>query len=363
MKISRENYEIFFIDYLDGTLSDQQINELEDFLLGNPDLREELEGMEKTMLVPCDLSFNDKDLLKKTDTESPLSEENFNDYSVAYIEGDLSLEESAAFESYLENHPQYKKDIELYKKTFLAPDHTIILQNKNKLKKRLPLKRHKYLYPFFSAAAAIALLLIILLRTETSKNLSLPITGSVETEETENISPSVKSEVQDILTHDLTLAGKVKPAIRTVIDAEQSVSKFNVHKEEEMDDDLLLPESGNYVISYSAVTLPPVNIGKVSPDVIQTFKTDPGIPAVTEEKYMSLSEIALEYVNDKVLKQEIPVTDPSRLSLWDVADAGVRGINRITGSEMKLDKVTRDNGDVALVSFEAGFFGFTRTIR
>jgi len=52
MKINRENYELYFVDYLDGNLSDYEIRMLEDFLLINPDLRTELEGTEKISLSP-----------------------------------------------------------------------------------------------------------------------------------------------------------------------------------------------------------------------------------------------------------------------------------------------------------------------
>ena len=42
MKITRENYELFFVDYLDNKLSDSNILELMAFLAQNPDLEEEL---------------------------------------------------------------------------------------------------------------------------------------------------------------------------------------------------------------------------------------------------------------------------------------------------------------------------------
>ncbi|MFT5595390.1 MAG: hypothetical protein ACI8QH_000171 [Flammeovirgaceae bacterium] len=51
-KITRHNYESFFLDYLEGELSDELKMELEVFLTENPDLAEELEEFESVSLKP-----------------------------------------------------------------------------------------------------------------------------------------------------------------------------------------------------------------------------------------------------------------------------------------------------------------------
>ena len=43
--ITRENYEVYFIDYMDGNLSERERAEVEAFLLVHPDLQEQLDGM------------------------------------------------------------------------------------------------------------------------------------------------------------------------------------------------------------------------------------------------------------------------------------------------------------------------------
>ena len=58
MKISKNNYESFFIDYLDGNLSDSQIREIEAFLMNHDDLREEFEGLEKILLKPDNIKYD-----------------------------------------------------------------------------------------------------------------------------------------------------------------------------------------------------------------------------------------------------------------------------------------------------------------
>ena len=48
--ITRENYEIYFIDYMDGNLSERERAEVEAFLLVHPDLQEQLDGMGEVRL-------------------------------------------------------------------------------------------------------------------------------------------------------------------------------------------------------------------------------------------------------------------------------------------------------------------------
>ena len=44
MEINRENYEIYFVRFIDGTLSEEELSELKIFRLQNPDLSEILEN-------------------------------------------------------------------------------------------------------------------------------------------------------------------------------------------------------------------------------------------------------------------------------------------------------------------------------
>ena len=43
--ITKENYESYFIDYLEGLLPEALQEELDDFLFRHPDLREQMEGI------------------------------------------------------------------------------------------------------------------------------------------------------------------------------------------------------------------------------------------------------------------------------------------------------------------------------
>ena len=69
MEISRQNYEQYFIDYLDGNLNPEQVEILLSFLEFNPDLKEEFTSIGKIFLVPDETTFSGKANLLKSESD------------------------------------------------------------------------------------------------------------------------------------------------------------------------------------------------------------------------------------------------------------------------------------------------------
>ncbi|WP_010662263.1 hypothetical protein [Marinilabilia salmonicolor] len=69
MKISRENYEIWFIDYLDGKLDSKARTALDDFLQANPDLEKELKGFEEVKLSSAVPQYSSTASLYKNESD------------------------------------------------------------------------------------------------------------------------------------------------------------------------------------------------------------------------------------------------------------------------------------------------------
>lgn len=128
--ITRDNYESYFMDYLEDNLPVNMIDQFLDFLNQNPDLKEELHQFEEVNLPGEHVVFPEKKQLYKSAAEQNLWLET---NCIAYQEGDLDAHESKAFETYLAAHPELKKEQDLFAKARLIPDTKIYFPGKRKL--------------------------------------------------------------------------------------------------------------------------------------------------------------------------------------------------------------------------------------
>ena len=91
MEIDRSNYEIWFIDWMDGNLNPHQEKILRQFLIENPDLREEFTDLSPECTIPSKVIFKHKEQLKKSPAD--ITKSQFEYLCVAYLENDLSPEQ------------------------------------------------------------------------------------------------------------------------------------------------------------------------------------------------------------------------------------------------------------------------------
>lgn len=130
MKINRNNYEAYFIDYLEGTLDERLVDQFLEFIKLNPDLKEELALFETVSAVPEEISYTKKERLYK---EKYDSEKEFDNAAVAKLEGDLSENDKFEFDLYLAEHPEKKQEAALFAHTKLIADESVVFAKKNKL--------------------------------------------------------------------------------------------------------------------------------------------------------------------------------------------------------------------------------------
>lgn len=130
MKITRDNYEVYFLDYLEGNLDENLVDDFIDFLRQNPDLKAELETVAPVKVELENVIYWGKDKLYKEKFDL---EPEFNRAAVALMEGDLQENEIAEFEKYLSTHPEKQKEAALFEKTRLKADESIVFKKKHKL--------------------------------------------------------------------------------------------------------------------------------------------------------------------------------------------------------------------------------------
>lgn len=137
MNINRNNYEAFFLDYLEGRLPIDLNEELQIFLQSNPDLAAELNELKEGNKA-SDFSLDDdvpvflaKDSLKKSDY---VSSENLIDELLAKeLEGDLTEDEEKLIDKISKESPLVQKERAIYLKTKLTSTNEVF-EEKESLK-------------------------------------------------------------------------------------------------------------------------------------------------------------------------------------------------------------------------------------
>ena len=132
MNINRDNYEMYFLLYLDKELSDEEVNALHLFIADNIDLREELEMLQKSILIPENVIFNGKNnLLKKVNIDGEIEEK-----LLLYIDDELPENEVKKLQLKIAADEKVAEALLCLMQTKLTPDNNVIFSNKQSLYKK-----------------------------------------------------------------------------------------------------------------------------------------------------------------------------------------------------------------------------------
>jgi len=139
MKINRDNYEAYFLDYHEGQLSPEMVEEVLMFVNQHPDLKNVFDEFEAVSLVADqDIVFEKKSSLKKNQVfaTSRVNELNYEEYLVGETEGLLNAEQLASINDFISINPQFEKDRRLYALAHLAVEDEIVFEAKESLKQK-----------------------------------------------------------------------------------------------------------------------------------------------------------------------------------------------------------------------------------
>ena len=132
MKINIDNYEAYYLDYLEGNLNQQDAEELSLFLQNHPEFQlDEPQLFHFENIENIELPANFKNKL----SEIPLHQNEFKDLCIGRIEGTLNENETKKLHEYLTADTQFLSEFELFTQTKLIADKSIIYPFKSKLKK------------------------------------------------------------------------------------------------------------------------------------------------------------------------------------------------------------------------------------
>lgn len=147
--ININNYEAFWVDYLDGALTSNQENALLSFLEENPIIAGNLIDVEDYKLPELDAVYPKKTKL--------FSSNQIDNLLIAKIEGTISVEDDKFISDKIKSDTSTQESYSMYKKTVLSPDKTIVFPNKNSLKKSVRVPISHYVSSIAAAIIIVAL--------------------------------------------------------------------------------------------------------------------------------------------------------------------------------------------------------------
>ena len=359
MKPDRTNYEIWFIDYLDGNLDNSAKSQLFSFLEENPDLKEEFNELSPYILEPPAGTFSKKALLKRS--YSDLSESQFDYLSVAAAEGDLPGSQAEELEEAMAKDPEKRIRFELIGKLKLAPP-ALQYNFKHKLKK-LTLTARIIRFSTVGVSAAASLLLIVSILNRQPAPGQDTIAQAPETENmsvqasepgTEMIASQSEAEetrAETTVTNDIiaVLPDVTPPEVRSVI-PEGSETGLKTESLIAVNADL----SGiNYI--------PEVKLYKnnFEPSLVAVNTSLPSL--LTEYEAPGINDFIARVFREKILKTDNPKN--GELKAYEIADAGIIGLNKLFGLNMSLEENFDDTGEVTSVYFNSRLIKFNAPVK
>jgi len=158
IEITRDNYELYVLDYIEGNLAMDIHIKFEVFLSQNKDIEEELSLLpDFTADVSKKLDQEDILALKKGPLQAEaINKDNCDYYFTAYHEGDLSTKEKSIVDDFIHLHPDLKDDFKQIGLLVFKADNEAFFPNKKELKKAVPLS------PFILIGRIAAVLILLL---------------------------------------------------------------------------------------------------------------------------------------------------------------------------------------------------------
>ena len=357
MKPDLTNYEIWIIDYLDGKLDQGQVSLLFEFLEDNPAIKEEFRELTVSQVTPPVSHFRYKDSIRKSVHDLP--DEQFELLCAAHAENDLSPEEVSELRDIIDVNEERRKTHDLYFKLRLSPPQ-MVFDGKKRLYRLSPLQKGtRIIAAGISIAATIIIIFTLLGRGPEQQGPPVLITVSdtvIYGAPAETQATPAEAQKQDVIV-----------SVKTDKPLKAGVTKKEAPLMAEYKD---MPRENNDSIIKTGI-----------PEIQKTgFRQEIALASVPEPA--TLSELQLtntgesgtytdsqddetssvaELFREKILNSE--PREKAKRNAFDIADAGINGINRLLGWEMTLDKSSDSHGTVKSVNFNSRLLKFNAPVK
>lgn len=334
MKITRDNYESFFLDYLEKNLPAELESELLDFLHQNPDLKDELQLFEDIVITAENLEFRHKERLYR---KTAISSADFENMAIAYIENELNEIEKEGFLALMAENPELQKELKCFEATKLTPDISVKFDAKTRLY-RQPVYR-LWLYRTMQAAAVL-LVAFAIWGLWPSGNNDLQNTVEVSTKQPEQQTVTIipvpeKSSIAEVM--------ETKEGSKT---AEEISIKHTESTVQPVD-----PQVETLLAERELITIP--ELEPVREITITASEPENSLAIINDQIPEIKPDVASEpeYLTDK-LKDKIGVDG---LSLAKIVRAGLDLAGNVTNDKISYN--TNQQGEIVALSVETRFIG------
>ncbi len=361
MKPDRSNYEIWLIDWLDGNLDETRTEQLMAFLEENPDLREEADSLSITRLEPENKAPLTKKPLKRTPLQLHSSQVEY--LSVAYLENDLSDEQIKDLKENISANPENRKLFDTVQRTRLIPPDLRYKYKSLLIKKTRTERIMRFSVMGLSAAATVAVLIISFIvfpRSNKIRNEGLAENSFNDTillrpgtviiykedlafEKPYQAETPGKSAGDKISVPDL-FAVTNQPVVFLPADS----SSFRE------------PGPGSFISAVPVFSNVEINTGIDNPSLTASNIVIKE-PLYFDSERSRLSRFIAGVFREKILKDE--EFNDSPLKSYEIAEAGIEGLNKLLGWEMALVKTNDDEGDLKSIYFSSRVLKFNAPVK
>jgi hypothetical protein len=345
MKPDRSNYEIWFTDWLDGNLSKEQAEELKVFLEENPDLKEELNGLELVSLNPPDIIFSGKAGLGRS--PESLSDIEFEHLCIAGLENDLTPGQKAELIEIIGRNEARRRSFEIVQKLRLKPMAGSFTRKSIVKKLTIGQKILRLSAIGISAAAIVSLVIGIYL-----------FTSEDTIQEPPQIAQNLTPDTLLIDSGQIVIKGSgngrriFKPAIiRSIPEIRTSEVNILIEKRENhISADSVIEFQRPEALAMIMVPIPEnlLTCNMNEANEILTYKPAYIPPLIDNRSNVQL--FLARVFHEKIMKDN---SGTRPVESFEIAQAGIKGLNKLFGWEIALHKTTDVNGDIRSYNFSS----------
>lgn len=335
------NYEIYFLDYLEGKLTPLEQNELLLFLKQYPQLSDELQQITEIKLEPNNTLYIGKEYLKKTHAEN---NERFSEVEYLFIsemEGDLSKLETQASIKLKFEQPELALLYKEILQTKLNPFTNEVFLNKGRLK-RTPILgiNHSTFKTITGIAASIILLVAIGLNFNTflfkPKSEVIVVNNNIN----KNINELVNIEVENKASNVISK--------KQVQDVTPNENKKKIEPVNEEFDNSSRPDVEMKYLNLRDAKMTSINIAAVPLNKSILLGID--------------QQFAISDATSKQLAESVNPSGAKEFGLFEIAQLGVKKLSEMTGSSASLNGKRDETGNLTRVSFETSLFAISTPV-